>query len=281
VEGKHDLGAFFTGMLSGLVAITAPCGTVDPWAAFVTGFIASLVIRYAAKFTLYLRIDDAVDAFAVHGCCGLWGLIATALFSTKANVDAAHGVGIIDFSVGRQLGVQLLGALVIAVWSASITAVELIILKRILGTLRVTPDEEDMGLDYAQFGSYAYPDFNQKVKSAQNQYELEMQRAAAKSTNKPKHADKTDKNSGVKHTGEESVSDSNQGPAPPSPKAPTDTINETPATPVQSVVEEDSEYEQRMKAAAQDRLKQVVIGRSSIIDVTSSGFNLDETKSTK
>jgi len=268
LDGKHDLWAFFNGMLSGLVAITAPCGTIDPWGAFVTGIVSSLVVRYSSKLTLWLRIDDAVDAFAVHGCCGYWGLIATGLFSNQANIDAAHQPGIINYSVGRQLGVQLLGGLVIACWSAAITAVELIILKRLFGTLRVTADEEEMGLDYAQFGSYAYPDFNQKAKSAQEQYELEMQRAAAKRDKLGTFGRKEESESSG------SASAGKEAPAPPSPKATTETLN-------MPSVEEETDHEKQMRAAANERMKQVVIGRSSIIDVTSSGFNLDETKTTK
>jgi len=294
LDRKHNLWAFLNGLLAGLVAITAPCATIDPWAAFVTGIIAAIVVRYSSQLVFYLRIDDAVDAFAVHGCCGMWGLIATGLFSVQSHIDDAHGVGIVNYQVGRQLGIQLLGGLVIAVWSSAITAVELIILQRLLGTLRVKPEEEDMGIDYVQFGSYAYPDFNSKVKTAQEQYETEVQRAAAKSVKKEKipmektnrkGTDKVDR--GLERATEESGSRSsvttgnNQNspmkePLSPSLQGPA-LSDGSPSNDTRSIVEEDeSEYEKNIKAAKEDRIKKAVIGRSSIIDITS--IPLDESK---
>ena len=68
------------GILAGLVAITAPCNNVTDWAAFIIGFIAAFVYIFASKMLRFLKIDDAIGAFPVHGACGVWGILAAGLF---------------------------------------------------------------------------------------------------------------------------------------------------------------------------------------------------------
>ena len=70
------------GVLAGLVSITAGCATVPVWAAVVHGGVGALVYRTTARYVLdTLRVDDPLDAFAVHGACGAWGVLASGLFS--------------------------------------------------------------------------------------------------------------------------------------------------------------------------------------------------------
>ncbi|KAJ8602618.1 hypothetical protein CTAYLR_010205 [Chrysophaeum taylorii] len=78
------------GILAGLVSITAGCATSSLWASFVIAVVASFVYFSASRLLIYLRIDDPVDAFAVHGVCGLWGVIAAALFAAPFYYSRAY-----------------------------------------------------------------------------------------------------------------------------------------------------------------------------------------------
>ena len=90
---SFDLGQTLNGTLAGLVSITAGCAVVEPWAAVVIGLIGAFVYTASSEFIRRkLRIDDVVDAGAVHMCCGAWGLIAASLFATKENYMAAYKV---------------------------------------------------------------------------------------------------------------------------------------------------------------------------------------------
>ena len=83
VEKQYiDPGYVYNGVLAGLVSITSPCAVVSPFGAIVVGLIGSLVYVGASKGVKAAGIDDAVDAFAVHGACGAWGVIACGLFAT-------------------------------------------------------------------------------------------------------------------------------------------------------------------------------------------------------
>src|SRR5947207_6899967 len=80
--GKPDISMTCNGMLAGLVAITAPCAFVAPWAALVIGIVAGFVVCYSVEwFDQKLRIDDPCGAISVHGMCGAWGIIAVGLFA--------------------------------------------------------------------------------------------------------------------------------------------------------------------------------------------------------
>merc|ERR1719426_362773 len=94
------------GILAGLVSITAPCGSVQPGEAVLIGILGGLVYQGASMLMVKLKVDDPLDAFAVHGACGFWGVLAAGLF----------GEGNGAFYGGDQLGVQIVGALLIALW---------------------------------------------------------------------------------------------------------------------------------------------------------------------
>merc|ERR1711988_1257857 len=80
-----SVGAVCNGILGGLVSITAGCSVTLPWSAVLIGFIGGFVYFGSSKCVLKLcKIDDPLDAFAVHGACGFWGVFATGLFSADA-----------------------------------------------------------------------------------------------------------------------------------------------------------------------------------------------------
>ena len=87
----YDLGYTMNGCLTGLVAVTAGCATVDTWAAVVIGIIAGWVYLAGSKLLIHFRIDDAVDAIPVHMVGGAWGVLATGLFTKPELLEAAFG----------------------------------------------------------------------------------------------------------------------------------------------------------------------------------------------
>ena len=141
---KPSVLGVVTGAIAGLVAITPAAGLVHPWAAPLLG-AAGAVAAYAAVAYLKpkYRYDDSLDAFGVHGAAGVAGAILTGLFA----FDVAGGVA----GHWVQLGVQLAAVGVTAAYSAAMTAALLWLLQRLMG-LRVGPDVEREGLDYALHG---------------------------------------------------------------------------------------------------------------------------------
>ena len=142
--GKPDIGMSLNGVLAGLVAITAPCANVDPWAAVVIGLLAGVLVVFAVQFfEEKLKIDDPVGAVSVHGVCGAFGTLSAAVFN--------HG----GFTVA-QLATQAIGVVTAFVWSFGLAFLLFKLLKATVG-LRVTAEEEIEGLDLSEHGSEAYP----------------------------------------------------------------------------------------------------------------------------
>ncbi|EEB08964.2 ammonium transporter Amt1 [Schizosaccharomyces japonicus yFS275] len=152
--------AFCSGAVAGLVAITPGSGFVPPWAAVVIGVIGG-VVCYAATFLKnFVRVDDALDIFAEHGIGGMVGNILTAFF-------AADYIQSLDGSTGNsggwlshhyaQLGYQIADTASCAAYSFLLSCIILYIMKFIPGlSLRVTEEQERMGLDEAELGENAY-----------------------------------------------------------------------------------------------------------------------------
>jgi Amt family ammonium transporter len=173
---KPDPGMMVNGMLAGLVAITAPCAFVDPWAAALIGIIAGVVVVIAVGFIERRGIDDPVGAIAVHGVCGSFGVLAVGLFAngtygagwnattSGATFDAQSGVvGIFggDVSLGaRQLAAQAVGVLVL--WTV-IFGIAYAFFKIQNAVMKggIRPDEtmEIEGMDIPEMGALAYPDW--------------------------------------------------------------------------------------------------------------------------
>jgi Amt family ammonium transporter len=117
-SGKPDPGMMVNGMLAGLVAITAPCAFVAPWAAALIGAIAAVIVIEAAMFIERKGIDDPVGAIAVHGVGGIFGVLSVGIFANGKYGGAWNGssvTGVKGLLYGElgQLGAQLVGALVI------------------------------------------------------------------------------------------------------------------------------------------------------------------------
>ncbi|NRG00017.1 ammonium transporter [Paenibacillus dendritiformis] len=159
VNGKADIPTILNGTLAGLVAITASCAFVEPWAAVLIGLAAGVLVFYSAKLFDKLRIDDPVYALSVHGMAGIWGTLSNGIFATTelaAKVGVGTG-GLLDTGSLRQLGVQAYGIAAAGAFAFLASYVLLYGIKQISG-LRVREDEEVMGLDLSEHGEYGYPE---------------------------------------------------------------------------------------------------------------------------
>ncbi len=169
--GKPDPGMMCNGMLAGLVAITAPCAFVQPWAAAVIGIIAGVLVVESCMFFERKGIDDPVGAISVHGVCGIFGVLSIGIFAdgrygagwnltTKGSAAHAGGVtGILyDVSLGfKQLVAQGIGSLVIIVVMGGIAYGFFKLQNSMMkGGIRPTAEVEEMGLDLPEMGVLAY-----------------------------------------------------------------------------------------------------------------------------
>jgi Amt family ammonium transporter len=179
--GKPDPGMMVNGMLAGLVAITAPCAFVDPWAAAVIGILAGVLVVLAAGFIEnVLKVDDPVGAVAVHGICGSFGVLCVGLFSngtygagwnlTAEGSAAAKGVTGLFYGVDPglgQLGAQALGVLVIwtVIFGIAFTffKIQNAVMK---GGIRPPAEMEIAGMDLPEMGALAYPEFEMAIEAA-------------------------------------------------------------------------------------------------------------------
>ena len=159
--GKWDLGMGLNGTLAGLVAITAPCAWVEGWAAVVIGLIAGALVYASIKFIDSKGIDDPVGAISVHGVNGLWGLLAVGLFAdgTYGNysIDAPYITGLF-YGNPDQLWAQLISIVVVVAWAFGTGYLTFKLMDKAFG-IRVSPEEELLGLDIPEHGTPAYPDF--------------------------------------------------------------------------------------------------------------------------
>ncbi len=155
-----DLLAVLNGILAGLVDITVCCAFVEPYAAVVIGIVSSFVYVGFTALLLKLKIDDPLEAFPIHGGCGMWGAIAGGLFNRRSYQEVA-GFSTVHYGGfygggGRLLGANLLAIVVVIAWSVSLTTPLFIALK-LLGLLRISVEEELMGNDVSKHGGVAYP----------------------------------------------------------------------------------------------------------------------------
>ena len=151
---KPDVSMTLNGSLAGLVAVTAGCDVVEPWAAAVIGIIAGFALVAAVEFIdKKLKIDDPVGACGVHMVCGSLGTILTGVFCSAASLEE------MGMTRGELLGAQFIGVIATAVWTAVAITITFTIIKKTIG-LRVTPEEEIQGLDLPEHGLVsAYADF--------------------------------------------------------------------------------------------------------------------------
>lgn len=157
ISGKADVSMMLNGALAGLVAITASCAFVETWAAVVIGFIAGILVFYSIRFFEKLKIDDPIAALSVHGAAGIWGTLSTGFFATK-ELAVVGQPGLFYGGGFHQLGIQAMGVLVCGAFAFITSFLLLSILKAIMNGLRVTEEEEIIGLDISEHGSYGYPE---------------------------------------------------------------------------------------------------------------------------
>ena len=143
--GKPEIGMTLNGALAGLVAITSPCASVTPLSAVVIGAAAGTIVVLAVLFFDKIKVDDPVGAISVHGVCGAWGTLAAGIFN----------IGGTSLKI---IGVQLLGIAACFLWVFPTAFLLFKLIDKTIG-LRVSAEEEMEGLDVAEHGGNAYPDF--------------------------------------------------------------------------------------------------------------------------
>jgi Amt family ammonium transporter len=168
IYGKPDASMTGNGFLAGLVAITAPAGFVNPVGSVIIGLIAGVLVCVSVAFVeKVLKVDDPVGAVSVHGCCGIWGVIAVGLFADgKSNYGGSwNGVsGSVTglfYGDANQLVAQLLGVATLVGFVFVMSFVFAYVIDRVIGQ-RVTAKVELEGLDLPEIGALAYPEFELK-----------------------------------------------------------------------------------------------------------------------
>ncbi|CAE8645175.1 unnamed protein product [Polarella glacialis] len=160
ITKKYDIGGFCNGILAGLVSITAGCGNVECGSAFTIALLGGLFYEAGSRLMKKLKIDDPVDAFAVHGVAGAWGVLAAALFDWGKDFDHYHGWS--GFSCmtaedgscktglgGEGVAANLAEIVAIAAWVAVCSSLVFGPL-RAVGWLRASDDVQDEGFDQAK-----------------------------------------------------------------------------------------------------------------------------------
>eukprot|EP00756_Hemistasia_phaeocysticola_P036654 Hpha_TRINITY_DN16654_c0_g10::TRINITY_DN16654_c0_g10_i3::g.183252::m.183252/K03320/amt, AMT, MEP; ammonium transporter, Amt family len=140
------------GVLGGLVSITAGCVVLHEWSSIIVGFVGGAVYYGAAHLLLWLRIDDPLSAWPVHGACGVWGVIAVGIFAQGENIERGYsGLDTAAVSSGAQLYTQTAGIVSIVVWTVCTTLPLFYIIDKTVG-MRVAYRDEDKGLDAVDHG---------------------------------------------------------------------------------------------------------------------------------
>jgi ammonium transporter, Amt family len=156
--GTIDIGMAGNGAIGALVAITAPSGYVEPWTAPIIGAIAGFIVPLGV-YAIDKKIDDPVGALTAHGLCGVWGTLACGIFTSPrlAEYNAFGEGGLIYTGSFHQLGTQALGIVTVFAFVFTLSYITFFAIKKTYG-LRVTPEEEDAGLDISEHGMYGYPE---------------------------------------------------------------------------------------------------------------------------
>src|SRR5947208_7697205 len=133
--------------------LTPASGYVGPMSSIIIGLVAGVLCNYVASWRARTTLDDSLDVFACHGAGGIWGTIATGLFASSAiNATGPNGL---FFGNPGQLAIQAVACVVVAAFAFSGSYVLLRIIN-IFSPVRVSPAEEDAGLDISGFGEEAY-----------------------------------------------------------------------------------------------------------------------------
>jgi ammonium transporter, Amt family len=157
---KPDLSMMLNGAIGALVAITAACAFVEPWAALVIGVVAGGIVVLGILLVERLKIDDPIGAIAAHGLAGIWGTLSLGFLAAPSLVDRVGigEAGLLYGGDGRQLGVQALGLLAVGAFTFTAAFAVLWVMRATAG-IRVDADVETAGLDVSEHGMWGYPEF--------------------------------------------------------------------------------------------------------------------------
>ena len=151
--GKLDILMACNGALAGLVGVTAPVAFIAPWSAVVIGALAAPIMMISVSvIEKVFKIDDPVGAISVHGTCGLWGLLAVGIFANGNN-----GVTGLVAGDSMQIVSQLISMGVVLAWALVTGFAMFLALKGTMG-VRVTEEEEEVGLDVSEQAVHTYPE---------------------------------------------------------------------------------------------------------------------------
>ncbi|HIP39411.1 MAG TPA: ammonium transporter [Desulfocapsa sulfexigens] len=142
---KPDIGMSLNGALAGLVGITAGCANVSPTSAVIIGAISGVLVVFSVVIIDKIHIDDPVGAISVHGVCGAWGTLAAGLFNMGG-------------TSAKIITTQLVGIGAAFVWSFGVAFILFKVIDMTIG-LRVSREDEIMGVDIVEHGAHAYNDF--------------------------------------------------------------------------------------------------------------------------
>jgi Amt family ammonium transporter len=155
-DGKPDLTMVINGVLAGLVGVTAGCAGVSYWGSVIIGGIAGILVVYSVAFFDKIKIDDPGGALSVHLVNGIWGTLAVGLFNTEKGLFYGGGI--------NQLIIQIVGILAIGAFTCVFSFAVWMILKQTMG-IRVSAEEEMIGLDIGEHGMEAYTGFVKETDS--------------------------------------------------------------------------------------------------------------------
>ncbi|GJS47853.1 ammonium transporter 1 member 1 [Tanacetum coccineum] len=161
LSGHWNVTDVCNGLLGGFAAITAGCSVVDPWAAVICGFVAACVLTGCNYLAVKFKYDDPLEAAKLHGGCGAWGIIFTALFTKEKYVNEVYPgkpgrpYGLFMGGEGKLLAAHLIQiAVIFAFLSATMGPLFWGLHK--LKLLRISPEDETAGMDMTRHGGFAY-----------------------------------------------------------------------------------------------------------------------------
>ena len=156
--GKPSALGIVTGMVAGLGTITPASGYVGPAGALVIGLLGGIVCFYSTVYIKQkLKIDDSLDVFPVHGVGGILGTLLVGVFSsTQLGVFSGYGFAAVNETMIDQLGVQIIGVAATFTYTALVTWLLFVIIRKLLGGLRVSTEQEVNGLDLSEHEETGY-----------------------------------------------------------------------------------------------------------------------------
>lgn len=156
--GKPSALGIVTGMVAGLGTITPASGYVGPAGALVIGLLGGMVCFYSTVYIKQkLKIDDSLDVFPVHGVGGILGTLLAGVFSsTQLGVFSGYGFAAVNDTMIDQLGVQIIGVAATFTYTAIVTWLLFVIIRKLLGGLRVSTEQEVNGLDLSEHEETGY-----------------------------------------------------------------------------------------------------------------------------